>query len=150
MYLIWTLFVTADFSGWITDFDCVLFRSRNLDTPNLNTDILIWNGTHGGCDRSAGDAHSGTWSYLRICRRSLLPYTRFCNCLLDYDCVLHIVNFAILYLKRNFSHINNPVRIRVRIDPPHPLVCRKRRLNLVVLQMRPEKPRFRVTAGVAR
>jgi hypothetical protein len=26
-----------------------------------------------------------------------LPYTRFCSCLLDYDCVLHIVNFAILY-----------------------------------------------------
>jgi ribosomal protein L37AE/L43A len=39
----------------------------------------------------------GTWSYLGICRRSVLPYTRFCNCLLDYDCVLHIVNFAILY-----------------------------------------------------
>jgi hypothetical protein len=40
----------------------------------------------------------GIWSYLRICRRSVLPYTRFCNCLLDYDCVLHIVNFSILYL----------------------------------------------------
>jgi hypothetical protein len=40
-----------------------------------------------------------------------------------------------------------PVRIRVRIDPPHPLVCRKRRLNGAVLQMRPEKPRSRVTAG---
>jgi hypothetical protein len=37
------------------------------------------------------------WSYLRICRRSMLPYTRFCNCLLDYDYVLHIVNLAILY-----------------------------------------------------
>jgi hypothetical protein len=24
----------------------------------------------------------GTWSCLRICRRSVLPYTRFCNCLL--------------------------------------------------------------------
>jgi hypothetical protein len=23
----------------------------------------------------------------------------------------------------------DPVRIRVRIDPPHPLVCRKKRLN---------------------
>jgi hypothetical protein len=32
-----------------------------------------------------------------------------------------------------------PVRIRVRIDPPHPLVCRKRRLNGAVLRMRPEK-----------
>jgi hypothetical protein len=43
-----------------------------------------------------------------------------------------------------------PVRIRVRIDPPHPLVCRKRWLNGAVLRMRPEKPRSRVTAGVAR
>jgi hypothetical protein len=41
----------------------------------------------------------GTWSYLRICRRSVLPYIRFCNCLLDYDYDLHIVNFAILYSK---------------------------------------------------
>jgi hypothetical protein len=32
----------------------------------------------------------------------------------------------------------SPVRIRVRIDPPHPLVCRKRRLNGAVLRMRPE------------
>jgi hypothetical protein len=42
------------------------------------------------------------------------------------------------------------VRIRVRIDPPHPLVCRKRRLNGAVLRMRPEKQRSRVTADVAR
>jgi hypothetical protein len=50
------------------------------------------------------------------------------------------------------THIQEliPVRIRVRIDPPHPLVCRKRRLNREVLRMRPEKPRPRVTAGVAR
>jgi hypothetical protein len=38
----------------------------------------------------------------------------------------------------------------VRIDPLHPLVCRKRRLNGAVLRIRPEKPRSRVTAGVAR
>jgi hypothetical protein len=31
-----------------------------------------------------------------------------------------------------------PVRIRVRIDSPHPFVCRKRRLNGAVLRMRPE------------
>jgi hypothetical protein len=39
----------------------------------------------------------GTWSYLRICQRSVIPYTWFCNFLLDYDSVLHIVNFAFLY-----------------------------------------------------
>jgi hypothetical protein len=39
----------------------------------------------------------------------------------------------------------NPVRIRVRIDPPHPLVYRKRRLNGAVLRMRPEEPRSRVS-----
>jgi hypothetical protein len=43
-----------------------------------------------------------------------------------------------------------PVRIRVRIAGLlHPLVCRKRRLNGAVLQMRPEKLRPLVTAGVA-
>jgi hypothetical protein len=41
----------------------------------------------------------GTWSYLCICRRSESPYTRFYNCLLDYDCVVHIANFSILYSK---------------------------------------------------
>jgi hypothetical protein len=43
-----------------------------------------------------------------------------------------------------------PVRIRVTIDPPHSIVCRKRRQNGAVLWMRPVKPRPRVTAGVAR
>jgi hypothetical protein len=32
-----------------------------------------------------------------------------------------------------------PVSFRVIIDPPHPLVCRKRRLNGAVLWMRPGK-----------
>jgi hypothetical protein len=45
---------------------------------------------------------------------------------------------------------DGPVKIRVRIGPPHPLVCCKRRLNGAVLRMRPENPRSRVTAGVAR
>ena len=39
----------------------------------------------------------GTWSYLRFCRRSVLPYTRFCICFLDCDYVWHNVNFAFLY-----------------------------------------------------
>jgi hypothetical protein len=49
---------------------------------------------------------------------------------------------------KNFTQ--DPVRILARIDPPHPLVCRKRRLNGVVFRMRPDKPRPRVTVGVAR
>jgi hypothetical protein len=43
----------------------------------------------------------------------------------------------------------HPVRIRVRIGPPHPHACRKRRLNGAVLWMRPETPRSRITAGLA-
>jgi hypothetical protein len=42
--------------------------------------------------------------------------------------------------------LKDPVRIRVRIDALHPLLCRKRRLNGAVLRMRPEKLRSRVTA----
>jgi hypothetical protein len=38
--------------------------------------------------------------------------------------------------------------IRVRIYPPHPHACRKRRLNGAVLRMRPEKLRSHVTVGV--
>jgi hypothetical protein len=49
-----------------------------------------------------------------------------------------------------FNLWKNPVRIWVRIDPPHPVVNRKRRLNGAVLQMRPEKPRYRVTTGMTR
>jgi hypothetical protein len=48
-----------------------------------------------------------TWPYLRNCRRSVLPYTRFCNCLLDYDCVLHIVIFAILYISNAQTYSGN-------------------------------------------
>jgi hypothetical protein len=51
---------------------------------------------------------------------------------------------CVLYGKKSFfSRTSIPLRIRVRIDPPHPLVCRKRRLNGAVLQMRLEKPRSR-------
>jgi hypothetical protein len=42
-----------------------------------------------------------------------------------------------------------PVRVQDRINPPHPFVCYKTRLNGAVLRMRPEKPTPRVTAGVA-
>jgi hypothetical protein len=38
----------------------------------------------------------GTWSYLCICRWSVLPYTGHCICFLNYDYVLH-VNFANCY-----------------------------------------------------
>jgi hypothetical protein len=61
--------------------------------------------------------------------------------------ILHIYGSMCAHL---FYLYSDPVRIRVRIDPPQPLVCRKRRLNGAVLRMRPEKPRSRVTAGVAR
>jgi hypothetical protein len=45
--------------------------------------------------------------------------------------------FVVAYGK----YLLNPVRIRVRIDPPHPLVCPKRQLNGAVLRMKPEKRR---------
>jgi hypothetical protein len=44
--------------------------------------------------------------------------------------------------------LNSPVRIRVRIGPPHSYACRKRRLNGAVLRMRPEKLRPRVTIKI--
>jgi hypothetical protein len=50
-------------------------------------------------------------------------------------------NSKIVKIQRKF--------LKILIDPPHPLVCCKRRLNGAVLRMRPEKPRSRVTAGTA-
>jgi hypothetical protein len=76
------------------------------------------------------------------------------NFLIDEDQTVgtKFINFnkkhTSLYTKSYMSM--HPVRIRVRVDPPHTLVCRKRRLNGTVLRMRPEKPRPHVTAGVAR
>jgi hypothetical protein len=39
----------------------------------------------------------GTWSYLRICRRSVLPYTRFCNCLSITITFCTLLNSLFLY-----------------------------------------------------
>jgi hypothetical protein len=68
----------------------------------------------------------------------------------SYDSIISNCNFKSIVYTARFPGHEAPVRIRVRIDPPHSLVCRKRRLNGAVLRMRPEKPRLRVTAGVAR
>jgi hypothetical protein len=38
----------------------------------------------------------------------MLPCTRFCICFLDFDYVLHIVNFAILYYETNHCSIYTP------------------------------------------
>jgi hypothetical protein len=76
--------------------------------------------------------------------RRPIPYRRPSD---DFE---HIVHCYDLYYRRATLFTFDPVRIRARIDPPHPFVCRKRRLNGAVLRMRPEKPRPRVTVGVAR
>jgi hypothetical protein len=54
--------------------------------------------------------------------------------------------------RRSYSHLNSSlftVRICSRIGPPHSITSRKRRSKWAVLQMRPEKLRPRVTAGLA-
>jgi hypothetical protein len=46
----------------------------------------------------------------------MMPHTRFCNCLLDYDYILNIVNFAILYLSFTVyqcNRIDNPCKQEV-------------------------------------
>jgi hypothetical protein len=73
-----------------------------------------------------------------------------CNVMNEYGYVKYVKGRWVGNFVLHFKIVVRPVRIRVRIDPLHPLVCRKRRLNGVVLRMRPEKPRSRVTAGVAR
>jgi hypothetical protein len=82
--------------------------------------------------------------------------------LLHFFPPIHSTYFLNFYISVNFlisshpiyyisiTYPYSPLRIRVRIGPPHPYVCQKRRLNEAVLRMRPEKPRSRVTVGVAR
>jgi ankyrin repeat protein len=63
------------------------------------------------------------------------------------DCCL-----ILLSILRTFCLMDIKLSTLVRIDPPHPLVCRKRQLNGVVLWMRMVKLRFHVTihaVGVA-
>jgi hypothetical protein len=48
-----------------------------------------------------------------------------------------------------YNCYTKPVRIRARIDSPHPLVCHKRQPNGAPFQIRPGKPWPHVTAGVA-
>jgi hypothetical protein len=65
---------------------------------SLTTDIIFEMGLTAGVTDQQGmitpSRHLILPSHLLEVRVAL---TRFCNCLLDYDCVLHIVNFAILY-----------------------------------------------------
>jgi hypothetical protein len=88
---------------------------------------------------------------------NILKVTKYCACFIKFCFVIPIKKKIGVWAYGNsfvfpqlFSIEIVPVRIWVRIDTPHPLVCRKRRRNGVVLRMRPEKPRPRVTAGVAR
>jgi hypothetical protein len=48
-----------------------------------------------------------TWSYLRICWRSVLPYTWFCSCLLDYSYVLQIANVCRYFVFICFANGQN-------------------------------------------
>jgi hypothetical protein len=62
-----------------------------------------------------------------------------CNTYFPSKMCPFIFFFIILYVCIFLKTYILPVRIRVRICPPHPLVCRKRRLNGAVLRMRPGK-----------
>jgi hypothetical protein len=78
-----------------------------------------------------------TWASLK--RHNLSKCASGASKLLSYEVYVNYISTFV-----------NPVRIRVRIDPPHPLVCRKRWLNRGGPSDETGKPRPRVTAGVAR
>ena len=76
---------------------CGLFRSPNLDTLILTTDI--WSRAHGGCDRSAEDAYSSmapdpTFAFVG---GQWCPTLDFVIAFWIMIYVSHIVNFTILY-----------------------------------------------------
>jgi hypothetical protein len=100
---------------------------------------------------------------LKFCFPFDMPYgeIHFCtntkptSCLsmrLSVECITNFVTVCYTILiadAENLTLYSWPVRIRIRIGPPHPLMYRKRGLNVAVLLMRPDKPMPRVTAGVA-
>jgi hypothetical protein len=57
------------------------------------------NRANGGCGLSAEDANSSSAPdpTIAFVGGSVLPYTQFCICVLDYGYILHNVDFAILY-----------------------------------------------------
>jgi hypothetical protein len=64
-----------------------------------NPVYLIPTKVYSGCDRSAEDAYSSNHLILPShLSEVMLPYTRFRICPLDYDYILHIVRFVILYI----------------------------------------------------
>jgi hypothetical protein len=103
------------------------------------------------CTNNLTQSRSGTYTYNAMihceesCSISFLKLHLY-----KYKGMYSTVCFVCyIYLHFPFTSFEFvPERIWVRIDPPHPLVCRKRRLNGAVFRM--EKPRSRVTAGVAR
>jgi hypothetical protein len=70
----------------------------------------------------------------KLLKRVYFHYT------LTYTHVLWLHSEVPMWMSLLFTYFL-PVRILVRLDPPHSLVCRKRRLHGAVLWMRPEKPR---------
>jgi hypothetical protein len=55
-----------------------------------------------------------------------------------------------MFIVVNFVQYDIPYTVPLRLGPLHPLASRNRRLNGVVLQMRLEKRKPCVTAGVER
>jgi hypothetical protein len=81
----------------LTDFDCGLLRSLNMDTLILTTDI--WSGAHGGRDRSAEDAYSSMAPDLTFAfvGGPWCPTLDFVIAFWIMIYVSYIVNFTILY-----------------------------------------------------
>jgi hypothetical protein len=58
------------------DFDCG-FRFPDVDTPILTVEFCPLNGTHGGCDRSTGDAYSLTFDPTSCFPRDMCMFAQF-------------------------------------------------------------------------
>jgi hypothetical protein len=77
---------------------------------------------------------------------SIASYNMHC----DADIMIPICVIYIYIYNHNEYRLPARIQVRVHVGPPHPLVCRKRRLNGTVLRMRAKKPRPHVTAVVGR
>jgi hypothetical protein len=91
--------ITGSYAEWFVSYTLFNCHFLNDFWRRVIPYTLFRLKVHGGYNRSAEDAYSSvapdpTFAFVG---GPCCPTKRFSNCLLDYDCDLHIVNVAILY-----------------------------------------------------
>ena len=85
--------------------------------------------------------------YIEIANIPLLKKKMYILCI---DFFIYMSLWHMILITKTPYHYSSCVRIDSQYKHMYPPVCRMRRQKVTTLRMRPQKPRPRVTAGVAR